>query len=75
MIFRYLEAIELKKSLERINEFKYNDELTIASILVDGFNKSIPNTMKQFYSYPPLKNMYKKTGQLMHKVISQVMFT
>ncbi|XP_025408942.1 protein ELYS [Sipha flava] len=58
---RYIEAIELNKSLECINKSKCNDGLAITSLLVSGFDKSIPMTMKQNYNRPPVKSLYKKT--------------
>lgn len=61
---RYLEAIELNKSLEVVSKLKSNDGLAIASILVNGYEKSIPVTMRQIYARPPLKDVYKNTGKI-----------
>lgn len=65
IVLRYLEAIELNKSLDGVNKSKYNDDLIITSLLVSGFEKTIPKTMRQCYNRPFLKNVYKKTGLLL----------
>lgn len=62
ILFRYLEASELNKSLSDFIYKSNNDALTIASILVKRFDKNIPDSMKQNHDRPPLKNVYKKTG-------------
>lgn len=44
-------------------KLKFNDALTISSILVNRFDKSIPASLKQNYDIPPFKSLYKKTGK------------
>lgn len=73
--YRYLEAIELNKSLEVVTKLKNNDGLAIASILVNGYEKSIPITMRQMYNRPSFKDVFKNTGNLilLNKVFCSIL--
>lgn len=67
-MFRYLEATKLNKSLEIKHQLKKDDALAITSVLVDRFDKCIPITMRQCFDFLPVKNLYKKSGQLYYKL-------
>jgi len=58
--FRHKEAIKLNRTLKASLKSNNNDALTITSLLVDGFEKSIPNIMKNDYRRLPLQSVYKK---------------
>lgn len=62
--YRYLEAVELNNLLKGQNKIKSNDSLAITSLLVDRFEKSIPKIMRESYSRPSFKNVYKNTGNI-----------
>lgn len=63
--FRYLEAIELNKSLDVVHKLKSNDALKITSNLVNGFEKSLPKSMRtKSCGRPIFQNLYKKKGKL-----------
>ncbi|XP_022175974.1 protein ELYS-like isoform X2 [Myzus persicae] len=57
---RHKEAIKLNQTLKANLKSNNNDALTITSLLVDGFEKSIPNIMKNNYGRLPLQSVYKK---------------
>jgi len=63
-MFRYLEAGELNTSLKDIPQLKFNDTLTITSLLVKRYEKNIPAILKQKYDRHPIKCVYKNTGDL-----------
>jgi len=58
--FRHKEAIKLNQTLKASLKSNNNDALTITSLLVDGFEKNIPNIMKNDYGRLPLQSVYKK---------------
>eukprot|EP00102_Acyrthosiphon_pisum_P024721 XP_016661931.1 PREDICTED: protein ELYS [Acyrthosiphon pisum] len=57
---RHKEAIKLNQTLKASLKSNNNDALTITSLLVDGFEKNIPNIMKNDYGRLPLQSVYKK---------------
>lgn len=57
-----MEAIELNKTLDVVTQLKNNDGLAIASILVNGYEKTIPTIMKTNYTRPPFRDVFKNTG-------------
>jgi len=58
--FRHKEAIKLNQTLKARLKSNNNYALTITSLLVDGFEKHIPNIMKNNYGRLPVQSVYKK---------------
>ncbi|XP_050440382.1 protein ELYS-like isoform X2 [Adelges cooleyi] len=65
---RYSEAIELNKSLETVNKCKYDDDLTITSLLVRGFYNSVPKITSRCLDGFTAQNVYKKTDIVLKRV-------
>ncbi|KAL5237944.1 hypothetical protein ACI65C_005354 [Semiaphis heraclei] len=57
---RHKEAIKLNHTLKAKLKSNNNDALKITSLLVDGFEKHIPNIMKNNYGRLPVQSLYKK---------------
>jgi len=58
--FRHFEAIKLNQTIKASFTTNNNDALTITSLLVDGYDKTLSRTiMKQNFDRLPLPSVYK----------------
>ncbi|XP_050548885.1 protein ELYS isoform X2 [Daktulosphaira vitifoliae] len=67
---RYTEAVELNNSFEKNSKIKYDDDLMITSLLVHGFNKTLPKINSQIHGNLTVKNVYKKTDTVLKSINS-----